>query len=556
MKKRILVATDASFLSSGYGVYAKELLTRMHNSGKYEVAELGAYATINSPEIKNIPWKFYPNAVEKQDNRYEAYKSSANNQFGAWRFNRVCANFKPHIVCTWTDYWMYSYQETSPYRKYFSWIQMPMVDSAPQKIEWLHTYSNADVIIPYTEWAQKVLTEACGKHINLFYRPANAGINSNEFFPLNNKTEHKIQLLGGDYDVVGCVMRNQQRKLFADTMLVFKKYLDRLKDEDNLEKYNKTYLYLHTSYPEEKGWDLPALLAEYNLLDKVYFSYVCRSCKHYFPSKFKNAMTTCSKCNNISATFPSVAASLSTAALNLVYNSFDFFIQNAIAEGFGITQLEAAACGVPFASVDYSAMSEVSRNLRGVSIPVQRLFRELETNADRAYPDNNFTANLIYDFFNKWTPEDKRSLSQETRSLCLNKYTWDHVYGVWDECLETIDINTKKPWDSSEISTTNHADIKIPPNLNPKEFIDYICLYVLNEPNFLHTAQIQTLLKDLSGRLVARNGMITSFDYNRVVEILEAHLNNKIACEKIRTENIDLREDFLNVSNQSNPHIV
>ncbi|NDB61296.1 hypothetical protein EB001_23095, partial [bacterium] len=233
MKKRILVATDASFLSSGFGVYAKEVLTRLHNSGKYEVAELGCYATMSSPEIKNIPWKFYPNAVDTNDKRYENYKSIPNNQFGVWRFNKACAHFQPHIVCTWTDYWMFSYQETSPFRKFFSWILMPMVDSAPQKLEWLHTFCNAEKVIPYTEWAKKVLSDSCGKQIKLFDKTAGAGINNYEFFPMSNRSKNRIETLGSDdIDVIGCVMRNQKRKLFADTLEAFRKYLDRLISEN------------------------------------------------------------------------------------------------------------------------------------------------------------------------------------------------------------------------------------------------------------------------------------------------------------------------------------
>ena len=545
MKKRILVATDASFLASGYGIYAKELLSRLHNSGRYEVAELGCYATINNKEIKNIPWKFYPNAVDASDQRYETYKSSANNQFGAWRFNRVCAHFKPHIVCTWTDYWMYAYQDTSPYRKYFHWIQMPMVDSAPQKLEWLFTFCNADIVIPYTEWARSVLNKACGRNINLFEQTANAGINPTEFFPLENKNQHKTNILGANYDVIGCVMRNQKRKLFADNMIAFRAYLDRLQKENNIEKYNRSILYCHTSYPEEVGWDFPSLLLEYNLLDKVYFSYICRNCGHWFPSKFKNSITVCPKCKTLSATFPSVASSISTSALNQIYNLFDFFIQNAIAEGFGMPQLEAAACGIPFASVDYSAMTEIAENLHGIKIPVQRMFREIETNADRAYPDNAFIADTIYNFFNNTSEEQKQNISNTTRQSCIDKYTWDHVFNVWDAAFQSVDIKLKKSWADKNISQTNHSDIKVPPNLNPKEFVEYICINVLNEPELLHTSQMQNVIKDLCSKLVARGGLITTFDHGKAVQILESHLNNKIACESLRTQNTDTTEDFL-----------
>jgi hypothetical protein len=268
MKKRIFIANDSSFLDTGYGVYGKELLTRLHNSGKYEVAELGCYADKDNQAIKNIPWKFYPNAVNGQDPRINEYFSNAFHQFGMWRFNRCVLDFKPHIVFDVRDYWMYSYQENSPYKNRFHWIIMPTTDSAPPKIEWLYTFANADIVVPYTRWAKDVLTAYSKNTINLFPKIANAGINGNEFFPMPNKKEHKIKYFGQDFSVTGLVMRNQKRKLFADMLLAYKKYLELLKSSKQDELYQRSILYFHTSFPEDNGWDIPALLVEFELFSR------------------------------------------------------------------------------------------------------------------------------------------------------------------------------------------------------------------------------------------------------------------------------------------------
>lgn len=940
-KKRILIANDASYLASGYGVYGKEILSRLHNSGKYEVAELGCYATIKSPEIKNIPWKFYPNAVNAEDKRFEQYKNNHANQFGAWRFNRCLIDFKPDIVFDVRDYWMYSYQETSPFKKHFNWVIMPTVDSAPQRPEWLYTFANADIVVPYTDWAKRVLSESCGSNINLFPKIANAGINPNEFYPIENKAQHKINIIGDNKYIVGAVMRNQKRKLFADLLEVFRKYLDKLKSESKTDIYNKSILYLHTSYPEDNGWDFPTLLLEYNLIDKVYFSYVCRNCKHFFPSKFQNSIVNCPNCKENSASFCSVSNPASTEQLNKVYNLFDIFLQYAIClgkdeqirikrndkvlwmpisqvkigdeawthnnrwkkisnvwknlaksvgekvlsisvhsdyetllatenhefpaytstelavkhrsvkenigyylynkkalpepgrynlknlkpgdmlcypiddsvqdidridiskeidcsdylvldsfietspkysypryiaidenfckfvglfaadgswqttssvngikitshlketanhhlakscinlissvsnvkskrlyknregrddalwsklhaklfakwfskhehkklpgwamylplekqkmvlqglfmgdghfikdsntsvyctisstladqikhilrrlrisfnarkvnkscnrkpqykfevpgnikngeflsnrirntrntyynnqhliqiknivdsdynddvwcvtveddhtmmtkigatfqcEGFGMPTIEAASCGIPIASVDYSAMTEIAENLGGIKIPVKKLFREMETNANRAYPDNDFVVDLLYKYFVNTDQNFKNKWGAETRQKCCDIYTWDNVYKVWDEVFDSVDINSKVSWDAP-ISPTNHESIKVPPHLNPREFIEYICYTVINDPSLINTAFIQTLIKDMQARLISRNGMTHTIDYNQAVKMLEGVLNNKIALEIMRTNpHLQTEEDYL-----------
>jgi glycosyltransferase involved in cell wall biosynthesis len=545
-KKRILTVNDFSGLNTGYSIYGKELLTRLHNSGKYEVAEIACYCDTANPAIKDIPWKVYPNAVQANDPRQEQYKSNNINQFGLWRFNRCLADFRPHVVFDIRDYWMFAYQEASPYKKHFNWVIMPATDSAPPKNDWLFTFSNADVVIPYTEWAKQTLLKSCGNKINLFPQIANAGINPEEFYPIVDKKAHKIKHLGDDYNIIGTVMRNQKRKLIPDLVLAFKKYLEALKANNQIELCNKTYLYLHTSYPEDSGWDIPSILLEYGVLDKVLFTYHCRHCKKFFPSKFHNGLAMCKSCGNHTATVSSPVHGISTSDLNDIYNLFDLYIQYAICEGFGMPQVEAAACGVQIASVDYSAMSEVCESLKGIKIPVIRMFREMETNADRAYPDIGATTNIMYDFFVNTDQTIRLDNSIKIRQACISKYTWDHVYAVWDACFDSIDIKSKVAWDSPNVKQAEHASMKVPSGLNSKEFIEYICHNVINEPSLMNTAHIQVLIRDAVSGLVARNGSIMSLTKQNIVEALEGHLNNKIMCETMRIHPDSIKkEDFL-----------
>lgn len=545
MKKRILIANDASFLNTGYGIYGKEILTRLHNSSKYEVAELGCYADATNPKIKNIPWKFYPNAVASNDNRTDQYKSNAINQFGLWRFNRCAADFKPHIVFDVRDYWMFSYQESSPLKKYFNWVIMPATDSTPPKIEWLYTFCNADVVVPYTNWAKKTLQLSCGNQIKLFPKIANAGINPTEFYPLENKSEHKKKYFGEDYHIIGTVMRNQRRKLLPDLMLAYKKYLEILKQSNNKELADKTYLYLHTSYPEDSGWDIPALLLEYGIADKVFFTYSCKSCNNWFPSKFQQSISVCKHCGNKSAAVSSPVNGIPTEQLNQVYNLFDLFVQYAICEGFGMPQIEAASAGLTLASVDYSAMTEIIDNLGGYKIPVIRTFREMETNADRVYPDIDKTVEIFYDYFVNLSEEDRKNNGIMTREKCVSYYTWDNVYRVWEECFDSIDINSKLSWSDRSVGQTNYS-LKVPRELTDKQFVQFICNHIINDPSLINTASIQCLIRDTVSGIVATPGSLTMINRNYLVDKLDGYLNNKIMCEKMRTDSKTIiKEDFI-----------
>jgi glycosyltransferase involved in cell wall biosynthesis len=545
-KKRLFIANDSSFLASGYGVYGKELLTRLYNSGKYEIAELGCYSEVNDPRIKNIPWKFYANAVSPNDQRYNEFKQNAFNQFGAWRFNRAVLDFKPDIVFDVRDYWMYAYQETSPYRKYFHWVLMPTVDSAPQKTEWLYTFANADIIVPYTDWAKNTLLNDCGDRINLYPKIVNAGINPQEFYPVDNKRDHQKSIFNKDVSIVGLVMRNQKRKLFADIFQAYRKYLNKLIENNQTDLYNKSYLYLHTSYPEEQGWDFPALLLEYDLLDKVYFTYVCRQCKNWFPSKFQNSIIKCKHCNSVSASFANVVNNVESSALNLIYNLFDFFIQYAICEGFGMPQVEAASCAIPFASVDYSAMTEIAEKLGGQKIQLSRVFREMETNADRVYPDIDYTVDILYNFFVKTDDEYKKSLGSSIREKCSQIYNWDNCFKVWDEVFDSIDCSRKDSWNNPIPHPTYHEGTHVPPDLNPYQFVELICNKIINEPDLMKTASVQNIIKDITSVVVAKNNMVQSVNFNYALDNLNTHLQNKINAETMRVNYKNLsKEDYL-----------
>ena len=338
------------------------------------------------------------------------------------------------------DQWI----KDNPLRSFFHWVWMPTVDSAPQKREWLETFRTCDAILAYSEFGEKTLAEQSNGTINTI-GCASRAIAPKVYYPFSDKAEHKKSLgIPEDSFVVGTVMRNQKRKLFIELMRSFKLFLDKAPKDIR----EKTYLYLHTSYPEKVGWDIQGGILETGIAANTICTYSCRSCSHWQPMKFRGAIATCQSCGNRTAFMPNVGSGLEIEDLVKVYNCLDLYVQYAICEGFGMPQVEAAGCGVPIAATNYSAMEDVVRNTNGFPVKIDKMYREMETNADRAYPSNEHLSEIMLKFFTEdQSFRDMKSL--QAREGVLKRYNWDDTAHVWEKYIDTYTPKgLQGKWDS------------------------------------------------------------------------------------------------------------
>ena len=65
-KPRILWVGEASYLNTGYSVYAQNLLSRLHHTNKYVIGELASYSSVEDQRNSVVPWKIYPNILRSK----------------------------------------------------------------------------------------------------------------------------------------------------------------------------------------------------------------------------------------------------------------------------------------------------------------------------------------------------------------------------------------------------------------------------------------------------------------------------------------------------------
>jgi len=528
-KKRVLMVTEYHELASGFGTYAKNILERLYKTGKYELAEFSGYA--KSSDGRKVPWKFYGNAPEDElpEDQKQQYNNNPNSQFGAWRFDKVCLDFKPDIVLTYRDPWMDMFISKSPLRPYFHWVWMPTVDSDPQKQSWLEGFANTDAILCYSEFGVKTLKKDAGHLCNII-GCASPGIDP-EIYKIYDKQEIRSQLgLNGDINIIGTVMRNQKRKLFPELVKAFEKFLKVAPPEIR----NNTFLYLHTSYPEKMGWNLGYLVSEYEVGGRVLTTYICRACGNFHADFFKDSLSVCPRCQRVTSVMPSVALGLPVPDLVKIYNSFDLYVQYAICEGFGMPQVEAAACGVPVAATNYSAMEDVVEYTHGYPIPVQKMYRELETNAERAYPDNDELVNIMIKHL-MLSKEEKKQKSLQVREGTLKRYQWDDTAKVWENYIDTYQRKgLQSQWSSPPRLFQVPETIPDQP-LSNDQFVEWLFGAVLQDPKGAYTYEGVKLVRDLNIGAFVDQGVIEPINREGIFNSFKQRAQNKLVVEQIRS---------------------
>jgi hypothetical protein len=230
-----------------------------------------------------------------------------------------------------------------------------------------------------------------------------------------------------------------------------------------------------------------------------------------------------------------------------ILQCFDLFVQYSTSEGFGMPQVESAACGVKVMSVDFSAMSDVCGSVNGILVPVERYFQDHGTQTVRAMPDIQKTAQLMYDYLSK--PAPLRYIEENlTRKLVQEKYNWKDVIAPLIEVFHQL---PQKNWQ------TPKPILPIPPmppedvlhNIDNYEYTKWIVLDVLRAPKMLHSHTFLKYVHFLDFGVKYDRANVKEFNKKIFYEESKEFALNKINCEKVRQGLATLQEeDFIKYS--------
>lgn len=475
---KVLVASEYHMLSTGYALCYKHICESLHNAG-HEVTELASYGNENIREhveyAKNCPWDVYlniPNQKSPDYKRYiEAKKKDAATEHGSWNFNNIVLDCMPDVVLAIRDHWYDKHIIDSPLRPYYNVILSPTVDSRPLKADWIDTYRQADKITSYNQWSEDWLKTQMGTdnivpHISPGVHAAYKRLD----------TRYCRAKFGIPFDrkVILTVMRNQGRKRYPELF-------------EALAGLNDVYLHCHCHYLD-RYWDLPKLAAQYGVQNRVYFTYKCGACAD-ISVDFYQENGKCNKCNN-NKEICSVQDGITPDELNLIYNNCNIYVQWANSEGFGISPIEAAACGKKVITVDYSAQEDVGDKVLAHKIKPIMLQREVYTLCNRAIPDNNALISYLNND-DSWIYESQPIIESTNKY-----YNWALNGDKWVELVNSC--APRNNWGESP-RLIHPPSLERLSKLNNVEFMKACILSIVQDPSLLgshmHAESLERLNK-------------------------------------------------------------
>jgi hypothetical protein len=215
-------------------------------------------------------------------------------------------------------------------------------------------------------------------------------------------------------------------------------------------------------------------------------------------------------------------------------------------------QIEAAACGVPILTMNYSAMTDIINNINAEPINIGTYFKELETSAIRTYPDHKDTAAKVISLLNM--PNQLRQRKGFYSSeIVKQKYSWQHTVEKWIKYIDGVDYKKyQKKWESkAEIIPL--LDINSLPATNNV----YATIYMLQEQ---YLSKLGLSMNDywlLRQIQMAQDGHFTAgpeikpYSLNDLIQNLNTMINNHNNAETARTNpNILKSEDYIDYANR------
>ena len=368
-KKKILLLSDDLRMHSGIATVSREIV--LNTCKEFDWVQLGAAVTHpDQGKVFDLSLDIAKQTgVEDANVKIYAYSGYGNQDV----LRELIQIERPDAILHFTDprFWGWLYAMEHELRQMMPLAYYTIWDDTPYPRWNKPFYESCDLLMCISKQTYNIVKQVlkgCGyEDWQITYVPH--GINSNQFFPINEGHEQweeyqkfKADLVPADKEfIMFHNARNIRRKHTSDLILAYKEFCDRLTPEEA----KKCLFLLHTDPIDENGTDLPAVIKEL--------------------------------CPNYSIAFTS-SRLLQTKELNFLYNLSSITANIASNEGFGLGTAESVMAGTPIVVNVTGGMQDQCGFMKedGSYLMADDYTDEFQTNAEGTYKKHGSWAKPVF----------------------------------------------------------------------------------------------------------------------------------------------------------------
>jgi glycosyltransferase involved in cell wall biosynthesis len=467
-KKKILFHSNCSRILTGFGKNARNVLSYLYKTGKYEIVEAANGVKEDSGLLELFPWECvgtFPAGPEMEEEVAVNNELKAKAGYGLLTIDSIIEKVRPDIFIGVEDIWAFNGFWDKRWWDKVNCMLWVTIDSSPVLQQAIDAAGRTPNFFCWSGFAQKEMLERGVNNVKALHGP----IDGSNFFRLEDSKKASLRKRNGikkeDF-IVGFVFRNQLRKSvpnLLDGFLIFKKENPKLSPK----------LLMHTNWQE--GWDIPRLIKEKGVENSdILTTYYCKKCLNYevkpFASdrKITGEKKECRFCGGKKTQNTiKVEAGPSEGQLNEIYNLMDVYCHPFTSGGQELPIQEAKLCELITLVTDYSCGQDCSSEDSGGMPLSWHEYREPGTQFIKASTDPESIAAKLKRV-SKMGAEKRRSLEKLSRKFVLENYsiekTCEELMKAFDECPEV-------EWDYDVKALRPNTDHKPRPDLSDSDFV-------------------------------------------------------------------------------------
>ena len=397
-KIRLIYYGDAPPCATGFATVSKNILTGLHQTGKFDIRVLG----INYwGDPHQYPFPIWPVGTNPDRDPYGRKKVC--QMIASWDFDMLFF-LQDSFILTFIPELLNHLKNQG--RKFVSMSYFP-IDGVPKK-EWIDAVTAVDVPVTYTQFGYDECVKVvpgCKDKLEIIPH----GVNPAHFhhIPDEQIRPFRTQYFGpqAEHFIYMNLNRNQQRKDIPKSMLAFQQ----IHKEDP-----KTLLYLHMAM-QDQGWNLPEVSKAMGLDPAGDI---------IFPQGF-----------GPNQGFP-------IESVNAIYNATDCVVSTTLGEGWGLSWVEAMATKTPVIMPNNTAMAEHIGEDHGYLINSGKdlnLYSILPNDNEVLRPtvDVNHMVELMRRV--KENPDEAREKAEVAYKYVMNNFIWEeHIVPKWVDLIDKL----------------------------------------------------------------------------------------------------------------------